>query len=152
MFADSCCRSSLPHFSVVGVVVRASSRSKPSIPKRQLLPIHLAAIQGQFRRRAALVINTRSTIIDGRGGRKLTMTITRPHRPRSDHKRFDHCQMAIEDELIELVGRACDAGWHRDEVLSAILEITDNLSLARREDLAINIAMHVAQLMKKRDV
>ena len=58
--------------------------------------------------------------------------------------------MAIEDEFIELVGRACDAGWHRDEVLGAIVEVADNLALARREDMAIAIELHVAQLVKKK--
>lgn len=80
------------------------------------------------------------------------MAIPRPDKPRKHAERFDACQMAIEDELIELVGRACDAGWHRDEVLTAIAEVADNLALARREDVAISIELHVAQLMKKRNV
>ncbi len=80
------------------------------------------------------------------------MAIPRPDIPRKHAERFDACQMAIEDELIELVGRACDAGWHRDEVLTAIAEVADNLALARREDVAISIELHVAQLMKKRNV
>jgi hypothetical protein len=80
------------------------------------------------------------------------MTIGWPHHARNHEDRFDECQLAIEDELIELVGRACDVGWHRDEVLSAIASVTDNLSLARREDVAIAVEMHVRQMMKKRDV
>jgi hypothetical protein len=79
------------------------------------------------------------------------MAIPRPDKQRKHLERFDACQMAIEDELIELVGRACDAGWHRDEVLAAIAELTDSLALARREDVAISIELHVAQLMKKKN-
>lgn len=77
------------------------------------------------------------------------MTIPRPEKPRCHPDRYDGCQMAIEDELIELVGRACDAG---DEVIAAISEVTDNMAPARREDVTISIELHVAQLMKKRSV
>ncbi len=80
------------------------------------------------------------------------MTIPRPERTRCHPDRFDACQLAIEDELIELLGRACDAGWHRDEVISAITEVADNLALARREDVAVSVELHVARLMKKRSV
>jgi hypothetical protein len=80
------------------------------------------------------------------------MTIPKPRHPRCHADRFDDCQLAIEDELIEMIGKACDAGWHRDEILSAISEIADSLALARRKDVAINIEMQLAKLMKKRDV
>lgn len=63
--------------------------------------------------------------------------------------RFDECQLAIEDKLIELIGEASDAGWHRDEILSAVTEIADNLALVRREDIALNVEMRIKQLMKK---
>lgn len=79
------------------------------------------------------------------------MAMSRPDKPRKHSDRFDACQVAIADELIELIGRACDVGWHRDEVLAAIAELTDNLALARREDVALSIELHVAQLMKKRN-
>ncbi|MEK1853692.1 MAG: hypothetical protein AAAC48_17960, partial [Phyllobacterium sp.] len=61
------------------------------------------------------------------------MTIGKPNQPRSHADRFDACQGAIEDELIELIGRACDAGWQNDEILSAVIALADDLSLARRE-------------------
>jgi hypothetical protein len=77
------------------------------------------------------------------------MTIPKPSRPRCHEDRFDECQLAIEDKLMELIGEASDAGWHRDEILSAIAEITDNLALARRMDVALNIEMQLAKLMKK---
>ncbi|MEK1891024.1 MAG: hypothetical protein AAAB35_26365 [Phyllobacterium sp.] len=77
------------------------------------------------------------------------MTIERPQRLRSDPGRFHQCQLAIEDELIELVGRACDAGWHRDEILCAMMEVIDDLALARREDVAISVEMRVARLLGK---
>ena len=80
------------------------------------------------------------------------MPIPRPHCSRTHPERFDACQMAIEDKLIELIGQASDAGWHRDEILSAIIEIADNLSLARREDIALAIETQISKLMKKKDV
>ncbi|MEK1890384.1 MAG: hypothetical protein AAAB35_23045 [Phyllobacterium sp.] len=79
------------------------------------------------------------------------MTISRPDIPRHHADRFDACQTAIEDELIELVGRAHDRGWHTDEVLGAIMAVADNLALARREDLAIAIEMRVRQMIKNRE-
>jgi hypothetical protein len=80
------------------------------------------------------------------------MPIPRPHCSRTHPARFDACQMAIEDKLIELIGQASDEGWHRDEILSAIIEIADNLSLARREDIALAIETQLSKLMKKKDV
>lgn len=77
------------------------------------------------------------------------MTIPRPDRPRKNKERFDACQIAIEEELIDLVERACDAGWHRDEVLSAVSDVADNLALARREDVAMAIELWISQMKKK---
>lgn len=80
------------------------------------------------------------------------MTIDKPSHPRHHEDRFDECQLAVENELIELVCRACDSGWHRDEVLAAIIAIADNLALARREHVALAVEMYVREMMKKRDV
>ena len=80
---------------------------------------------------------------------ETTMTIERPQRLRTHPARFHQCQLAMEDEIIELVGRACDAGWHRDEVLAAMMEVIDDLALARREDVALAVELRVSQLMGK---
>jgi hypothetical protein len=80
------------------------------------------------------------------------MPIPRPHHSRNHPERFNACQLAIEDKLIELVGQASDVGWHRDEILSAIIEIADNLSLARRDDIALAIETQLSKLIKKKDV
>ena len=53
--------------------------------------------------------------------------------------------------MIELVGHASDMGWNRDEILAAIIEIADNLSLARRDDIALAIETQLSKLMKKKD-
>lgn len=53
---------------------------------------------------------------------------------------------------MELVGNACDSGWHPDEVLAAIAVVVDNLALARREDVAIAVEMRVRRMLKKGDV
>ena len=80
------------------------------------------------------------------------MPIPRPHYSRRHPERFHACQLAIEDKLIELIGQASDVGWHRDEILSAIIEVADNLSLARRDDIALAIETQLSKLMKKKDV
>ena len=90
--------------------------------------------------------NTQSRL-DGRA-----MPIPKPLHPRTHPERFDACQIAIEDKLIELVRQASDMGWHRDEILSAIIEIADNLSLARRDDIALAIETQLLKLMKSKDV
>ena len=80
------------------------------------------------------------------------MPIPKPHYPRTHPERFDSCQLAIEDKLIELIGHASDMGWHRDEILSAIIAVADNLCLARRDDIALAIETQLSKLMKKKDV
>jgi hypothetical protein len=60
--------------------------------------------------------------------------------------------LAIEDKLIELVGQASDVGSHRNEILSAIIEIADNLSLAPRDDVALAIETQLSKLIKKKEI
>ncbi|WP_245448300.1 MULTISPECIES: hypothetical protein [Neorhizobium] len=47
-----------------------------------------------------------------------------------DENRHQLCQMAIEMPLQDLIQAAVKAGWDEPEVLTAIIEVADNLMLA----------------------
>lgn len=47
-----------------------------------------------------------------------------------DENRHLFCQMAIEIPLQDLIQAAVKAGWEEAEVLTAIIEVADNLMLA----------------------
>jgi hypothetical protein len=47
-----------------------------------------------------------------------------------DENRHQLCQMAIEIPLQDLIEAAVKAGWDKPEVLTAIIEVADNLMLA----------------------
>lgn len=71
-----------------------------------------------------------------------------PTRSRKDRIVLMKCQMAIESKLLTLVDEAAEAGWHRDEVLIAIVEVADNLSLVRSEDIALTIDIRLRRLLR----
>ena len=56
--------------------------------------------------------------------------IPSPNVPETDDNRPLLCQMAVEPSLQDIVEEAMVAGWDEREVLSAIIEIADNLMLA----------------------
>jgi hypothetical protein len=56
--------------------------------------------------------------------------IPSPNVPKSDENRHLFCQMAVEPSLQDVVEDAMLAGWSEREILSAIIEIADNLMLA----------------------
>ena len=78
------------------------------------------------------------------------MSIAKPRRPRLHPDRFSECQMAIEDRLLELWGDAIEAGWKRDEVLAAIIEIADNTSLAMHPNILISVETELKRFRKRR--
>lgn len=53
-----------------------------------------------------------------------------PHLPDGNENRHLWCQMAVEVPLQDLIGSAVAAGWNEVEVLTAIIEVADNLMLA----------------------
>ncbi|WP_037087161.1 hypothetical protein [Neorhizobium vignae] len=53
-----------------------------------------------------------------------------PSVPPDDLNRHILCQMAIEFPLQEIIDTAVKAGWGEAEVLTAIIEVADNLVLA----------------------
>ncbi|WP_172745968.1 hypothetical protein [Neorhizobium sp. T7_12] len=53
-----------------------------------------------------------------------------PAVPAGDENRHLFCQMAIEIPLQEIIEAAVSAGWEETEVLTAIIDVADNLVLA----------------------
>jgi hypothetical protein len=53
-----------------------------------------------------------------------------PTVPADDENRHLFCQMAIEIPLQEIIEAAVELGWEETEVLTAIIEVSDNLMLA----------------------
>ncbi|KAB1086510.1 hypothetical protein F4V91_08765 [Neorhizobium galegae] len=53
-----------------------------------------------------------------------------PAVPAGDENRHLFCQMAIEIPLQDLIQSAVRSGWEETEVLTAIIEVADNLVLA----------------------
>jgi hypothetical protein len=80
------------------------------------------------------------------------MTIPRPqHRP-NHPDRFHDCQRAIEDRMLELLGDAQVAGWTKEEVLAAMIEVAENTNLAMHPNVWLSVETKLRKLMKKKDV
>ena len=58
------------------------------------------------------------------------MKIPRPQHPTNHPDRFEDCQRAVDDRMLELLGDAQVAGWPRDEVVAAMIEVAENTNLA----------------------
>jgi hypothetical protein len=73
-----------------------------------------------------------------------------PNRNKYDPERFADCQLAIEDRMLELLGDAIEAGWTKDEVLAAMIEVADNTALAMHENVLLSVETELRKLKKKR--
>ena len=80
------------------------------------------------------------------------MSIAKPRHPRLHPDRFNECQLAIEDRLLELWGDAIEAGWERGEVLAAIIEVAENTNLAMNESVLLSVETELKRFRKKKDV
>ena len=80
------------------------------------------------------------------------MGIPKPQYPRAHPDRFNECQRVIEDRMLELLGDAQVAGWTREEVLAAMIEVADNTSLAMHQNILLSVEAQLRKLMKKKDV
>lgn len=78
------------------------------------------------------------------------MSVAKPRHPRAHPDRFNECQRAIEDELIGLFVKAELAGWDKDEILAAIIEVADNTALALQKDVLLSVEL--ARFRKRKDV
>ena len=61
-----------------------------------------------------------------------------PTVPPDDENRHLHCQMAVELPMQDLIENAVQAGWEETEVLTAIIEVADNLMLAHGENAELD--------------
>jgi hypothetical protein len=80
------------------------------------------------------------------------MTIPRPQHPANHPDRFRDCQRAIEDRMLELLGDAQVAGWTKEEVLAAMIEVVENTNLAMHPNVLLSVETELRKLMKKKDV
>ena len=78
--------------------------------------------------------------------------IRKPQYPRDHPTRFPDCQLALEDRIIELLGDAVISGWDRDEVLEAIIAVTENTSLAFHATERISVETQLRRFRKKPDI
>ncbi|MGH6861017.1 MAG: hypothetical protein ACRECY_12210 [Phyllobacterium sp.] len=78
------------------------------------------------------------------------MKIAKPRHPQNHPARFTECQRAIEDSVVNVIGEAIDAGWDRDEVLAAMIDVTDNMALAMHSDISLDA--EIARIRKRKDV
>lgn len=68
-----------------------------------------------------------------------------------DRGRFEECQKAIEDGLLELLGAAIEAGWGKAEVIAAIIAVAEKTQLAQDKFVGPSVEMYLKKFMKKRD-
>ncbi len=79
------------------------------------------------------------------------MTIPKPYHPRSHPDRFNECQRAVEDRMLELLGDAQLAGWSKDEILAAMIEVAEN-TMAVHPNVLLLVETELRKLRKKRDL
>jgi hypothetical protein len=65
-----------------------------------------------------------------------------PTVPFGDDDRHYWCQMAVEIPLQDLIEDAIRAGWEETEVITAIIEVADNLMLAAGTNAEIEALLH----------
>jgi hypothetical protein len=60
------------------------------------------------------------------------VTVPKPRYPPNHPDRFQDCQRAIDDRMSELLDDAQAAGWTKEEVLAAMIEVAENTNLASK--------------------
>ncbi|ATU94961.1 hypothetical protein B5P45_18690 [Phyllobacterium zundukense] len=53
--------------------------------------------------------------------------------------------------MFELLGDAIEAGWSKDEILAAIIEVADNTTLAIHQNVLLSVETELKKLKKKAD-
>ncbi|MEP7453520.1 hypothetical protein [Phyllobacterium sp. SB3] len=80
------------------------------------------------------------------------MPIMPPQVDRNHPERFAECQRAVEDSVINILGDAREAGWERNEILNAVIEVADNLGLVLNASVLLSVETELARLRKRNDV
>lgn len=71
--------------------------------------------------------------------------MTIPGRTRNDPERFADCQRAVEDRMLQLLGDAQVAGWAKEEVLTAMIEVAENTNLAMHPNVLLSVETNCAK-------
>lgn len=79
------------------------------------------------------------------------LIIPPPTLKKYDQGRFEECQKAIEDGVLELLGAASDAGWRKSEVIAAIIAVAENTQLAQDQFIGSSVSLYLKKFMKKPD-
>jgi hypothetical protein len=66
------------------------------------------------------------------------MTITPPPRPADHPDRLLDAQEAVEDDVLDVVDKAVEAGWGEVEALAAVVAVAENRMLAICENERVN--------------
>ncbi|PIO46106.1 hypothetical protein B5P45_04055, partial [Phyllobacterium zundukense] len=64
-------------------------------------------------------------------------------------RRRGDCRLAIEDRMLELLGDAIEAGWTKEEVLAAMIEVADDTALAMHQNVLLSVETELRKLKKK---
>lgn len=80
------------------------------------------------------------------------MTIPRPQHSTNHPDRFQDCQRALEDRMLELLGDAQVAGWTKEEVLAAMIEVAENTDLAMHPNVLHSVEPELRKLMKRKNL
>ena len=120
------------------------SQGTSEAPVRSGFGVAAEGAAGRVRRTIADLmesIKSRASGSSCRGGSArypLFMHIPPPPIEFDVEDRILHCEQALEIAIQDIVSAAVAAGWHRDEVLAAITNLSDNLMLADSMDLTLN--------------
>ena len=53
------------------------------------------------------------------------------------------------DQMLELLGDAQVAGWTKEEVLAAMIEVAEKTNLAMQQNVLLSVETELRKLMKK---
>jgi hypothetical protein len=79
------------------------------------------------------------------------MIIPKPQYPPDHPDRFQDCQRAIEDRMLELLGDGPVAGWTKEEVFAAMIEVAENTNLAMHQNVLLSVETELHKLIVKKN-
>lgn len=76
-------------------------------------------------------------------------TVPRPTTAKYDTGRFEECQLAVEDGVLQLLGDAVESGWGKAEVIAAIIAAAEKAQLAQDKFVGPSVAIYLRRFLKK---
>lgn len=76
-------------------------------------------------------------------------TVPRPTTPKYDTGRFEECQLAVEDGVLQLLGDAVESGWGKAEVIAAIIAAAEKAQIAQDKFVGPSVAIYLRNILKK---